>query len=201
MVAQPHRSHMSVEEYFSFEHVHPEVRFEYSNGQVSRLVAGTANHSMICTNLIRELSLALRSSPCRVYTSDMKIRLSEQLYVYADISVSRDSRDQGSTEILRYPRLIVEVLSPRTEAYDRGKKFAYYRTCPTIEEYVLVDTQQPAIDVYRREQETFWHLSPLSANDLVRLHSLNISFPVVAVYENISFPDTTENSFFDERMR
>jgi Uma2 family endonuclease len=194
MVAQPHRSRMSIEDYFTFERTHPEVCYEFIDGQVFMLAGGTADHSIISANIIRELSLALRGSPCRVYTSDMKVRLSEQRYVYPDVSVSCDSRDQGSVEILRYPRLIVEVLSPSTEAYDRGKKFSYYRGCLTIEEYVLVDTQQQAIDIYRREQETFWHLSPLGTDDLVKLQSLNVSFPVAAVYENIAFPEATENS-------
>ncbi|MDQ2884875.1 MAG: Uma2 family endonuclease [Chloroflexota bacterium] len=197
MVAQPYRSHMSVEEYVTFERAHPEGRYEFIDGQISMLAGGTADHSIISANIIRELSIALRGSSCRVYTSDMKVRLSEQRYVFPDVSVSCDSRDQGSIEALRYPRLIVEVLSPSTEAYDRGKKFSYYRTCLTIEEYVLVDTQQQAIDVYRREQETFWRLSPLESGDLVKLHSLGVSFPVAAVYENILFPETTENSSSD----
>jgi Uma2 family endonuclease len=194
MVAQPHRSRMSVEEYITFERANPEVRYEFIDGQISMLAGGTADHSIISANIIRELSLALRGSPCRVYTSDMKVRLSEQRYVFPDVSVSCDPRDQGSVEALRYPRLIVEVLSPSTEAYDRGKKFSYYRACLTIEEYVLVDTQQQAIDLYRREQETFWRLSPLGSGDLVKLQSLGVSFPIAAVYENIAFSETTENS-------
>ena len=88
----------------------------------------------------------------------------------------------------------MEVLSPSTEAHDRGKKFSYYRTCLSIEEYVLVDTQQQAIDVYRHEQETFWRLSPLGPGDLVKLQSLGVSFPIAAIYENIAFPETTENT-------
>jgi Uma2 family endonuclease len=85
------------------------------------------------------------------------------------------------------PRLIVEVLSPSTEAKDRGKKFSYYRACPTVEEYVLMDTQQKSIEVYQREQHPFWKLSPFGPGDAVVLTSLGISFPLASVYEDIIF--------------
>jgi len=193
MVAQPHRSRMSVEEYLTLERTNTEIHYEFIDGHVYMLAGGTADHSIISANIIRELSLALRGSPCRVYTSDMKVRISEQRYVYPDVSVSCDPRDRGSIEALQYPRLIVEVLSPGTEAYDRGKKFSYYRACLTIEEYILVDTQQQAIDFYRREQETFWKLSPLGSDDRVKIQSLGISFPVTAIYENIMFPENNSS--------
>ncbi len=193
MVAQPHRSRMSVEEYLTLERTNTEIHYEFIDGHVYMLAGGTADHSIISANIIRELSLALRGSPCRVYTSDMKVRISEQRYVYPDVSVSCDPRDRGSIEALQYPRLIVEVLSPSTEAYDRGKKFSYYRACLTIEEYILVDTQQQAIDFYRREQETFWKLSPLGSDDRVKIQSLGISFPVTAIYENIMFPENNSS--------
>lgn len=193
MVAQPHRSRMSVEEYLTLERTNTEIHYEFIDGHVYMLAGGTADHSIISANIIRELSLALRGSPCRVYTSDMKVRISEQRYVYPDVSVSCDPRDRGSIEALQYPRLIVEVLSPGTEAYDRGKKFSYYRACLTIEEYILVDTQQQAIDFYRREQETFWKLSPLGSDDQVKIQSLGISFPVTAIYENIMFPENNSS--------
>ncbi len=193
MVAQSHRSRMSVEEYLTLERTNTEIHYEFIDGHVYMLAGGTADHSIISANIIRELSLALRGSPCRVYTSDMKVRISEQRYVYPDVSVSCDPRDRGSIEALQYPRLIVEVLSPGTEAYDRGKKFSYYRACLTIEEYILVDTQQQAIDFYRREQETFWKLSPLGSDDRVKIQSLGISFPVTAIYENIMFPENNSS--------
>jgi len=184
---------MSVEEYLTLERTNTEIHYEFIDGHVYMLAGGTADHSIISANIIRELSLALRGSPCRVYTSDMKVRISEQRYVYPDVSVSCDPRDRGSIEALQYPRLIVEVLSPSTEAYDRGKKFSYYRACLTIEEYILVDTQQQAIDFYRREQETFWKLSPLGSDDQVKIQSLGISFPVTAIYENIMFPENNSS--------
>lgn len=189
MVAQPHRRHMSVEDYLTLDRSSEGVRYEYIDGNAYMLAGGSANHSLISSNLIRELSLALRGSSCLVYTSDMRVRLSEQCYVYPDVVVSCDPRDRGSVEALQYPRLIVEVLSPSTEAYDRGKKFGFYRTCPSIKEYVLVDSLQPSVEIYRHEQGAFWVLHPLGMSDQVELRSLGISFPVATIYENILFPE------------
>ncbi|HZO72724.1 MAG TPA: Uma2 family endonuclease [Ktedonobacteraceae bacterium] len=189
MVAQPYRRHMSVEDYLTLDRSSDEVRYEYIDGNAYMLAGGSANHSLISSNLIRELSMALRGSSCLVYTSDMRVRLSEQRYVYPDVAVSCDPRDRGSVESLQYPRLIVEVLSPGTEAYDRGKKFGFYRTCPSIKEYVLVDSLQPSVEIYRHEQGVFWVLHPLGMSDQVELRSLGVSFPVAAIYENILFPE------------
>jgi Uma2 family endonuclease len=89
----------------------------------------------------------------------------------------------------------VEVLSSSTEAYDRGRKFAYYRACPMVQEYVLVDTQRQAVEVYRRKTDTLWTLHPFGPGDQVELASLNLSFPIAALYENVALPeDTLDNS-------
>ena len=189
MVAEPHRSVMSVEEYLMLDRNSIDVRYEFIDGHPYMLAGGTADHSVIGANLIRELGFLLRGRPCRVYTSDMRVRLSEKRYVYPDVSVSCDSRDRGTVDTLQYPRLIVEVLSPGTEAYDRGKKFGYYRACPTIQEYVLVDTQRQAVEVYRRASENLWTLHPFGPGDQVELASLSVSFLVAAVYEDVAVPE------------
>lgn len=188
MTALPHRPTMSVEEYLELDRRSVERRYEYIDGYVTMLAGGTLDHAMISANVISVLRSSLRGSPCRVFTSDARVCLSEKRYVYPDISVSCDERDRGQTDTIQYPRLVVEVLSPSTEGYDRGRKFAYYRECPTIQEYVLVDTQYPAVEVYRREKDRFWTLHAFDLNDNVQLASLGIHFSVSAVYEDITFP-------------
>lgn len=189
MVAQPHRSLMSVEDYLTLDRNSLEARYEFIDGYAYMLAGGTADHSVISVNIMRELSFALRSSTCRVFNSDMRVRLSEKRYVYPDVSVSCDLGDRGRIDTLQSPRLVVEVLSPSTEAYDRGKKFGYYRACPTVQEYMLVDTQQQAVEVYRREQDTFWKFTPFGPGDQVELASIGARFPVAAVYENVALPE------------
>jgi len=202
MAAQPHRLMMSVEDYLTLDRNSTEGRYEFIDGYTYRLAGGTLNHSTISANVIRELGNALRRGPCRVYTSDARVRLSKRRYVYPDASVSCDEREQGTGDIVQYPRLVVEVLSPSTEAYDRGRKSGYYRACPTIEEYVLVDTQQMAVEVYRREQERFWKLSPFGPGDAVEFESLGVSFPIASVYENVTLPeDAPDNSSVEEESQ
>jgi len=181
MVAQPHQPLMSVEEYLELDRNSFDVRYEFIDGHVYMLAGGTADHSILSANLIRELGIRLRNSSYIVYTSDMKVRLSEKRYLYPDVSISCDPRDRGRIDFLQYPRLVVEVLSPSTEAFDRGKKFGYYRSCPTIEEYVLVDTQQQTVEIYRRATNNLWVLRSFGPDDQVELASLNLSFPVAAV--------------------
>ena len=105
--------------------------------------------------------------------------------------MSCDQRDRGSIDIVQFPRLIVEVLSSSTEAYDRGRKFAYYRACQTVQEYVLIDTQRQAVEVYRRQTDTLWTLHPFGPGDQVELASLSLNFPIAGLYENIGLQDDT----------
>jgi Uma2 family endonuclease len=188
MMALPRRPTMSVEEYLELDR-RSETRYEYIDGYAHMLAGGTGNHATISFNVARILWEALRGGPCRMFISDMRVRLSVERYVYPDISVTCDARDQsGTLDIIQYPRLIVEVLSPSTEAYDRGKKFAYYRACSTIEEYVLIDPQRPLIEVYRREQNSWWTYHAFESSDIVELLGGSVRFPVDAAYEDIVFP-------------
>ena len=193
MVAEPNRLLMSVEEYLTLDRNSLDVRYEFIDGHVYMLAGGTANHSVIGVNMTGELRNALHGSPCRVYNSDLRVRLSARRYAYPDVSVSCDARDLGTVDILQYPRLIVEVLSPSTMAYDRGKKFGYYRACPTIQEYVLVDTQWQAVEVFRRATENLWTYHFFGSGDQVELASLGVSFPVAALYENAILPEDTSD--------
>ncbi len=191
MVAQPHRICMSVDDYLVLDRESVEARYEYIDGYAYMMSGGTLDHSTISINIIGLLRNFLRDGPCRVYNSDARVRLSESRYVFPDASVNCDERNRGADDIVLSPRLVVEVLSPSTEAYDRGQKFIYYRTCPTIEEYVLIDTTLQAVDVYRRASTALWTLHLFGPGDQVGLTSLNITFPISALYENVSLPDNT----------
>jgi len=181
---------MSAEEYLALDRNSLEARYEFIDGIVTMLAGGTVNHSRVSINLLLVLDHALRGKSCMVYNSDMRVSISESRYVYPDISVSCDSHDQeqGDSDIIHYPCVVIEVLSSSTEAYDRGRKFDYYRACPTLQEYMLVDTQQQAIDLYRRQTENLWTFHPLRSGDEVELKSINVHFPIASVYENITFP-------------
>jgi Uma2 family endonuclease len=192
-MALSRRSSMTVQEYFQLEQSNPETRYEFIDGHVTMLAGGTLNHATIAANVIITLGTLLRGSPCHVFTSDARVQLAEQRYVYPDASVSCDEQDRGESNVIRSPRLVVEVLSPGTEAYDRGRKFAYYRSCPSIQEYLLIDSQQHAVELYRREKQTFWTFQAFDSGDTVELTSIRVKFPVNALYDNVLFPTNGEN--------
>jgi Uma2 family endonuclease len=180
----------SVEEYLKIDEDSYEARYEYIDGDIRMLAGGTNNHSKIAGNITTILNNLLSESTCSVYTSDGRVQLSASRYVYPDITVSCDEREQGDDKTLLYPRLIVEILSPSTEAYDRSNKLRYYRECPTIQEYMLVDTQQPFIEVFRREENNFWTYRAFESDDIVELACLDVRFPVSEAYRKVKFPDT-----------
>lgn len=177
---------MSVEEYFELEEKNPDTRYEYLEGYVYMMSGGSANHATISGNIHAILKGLLRGGPCRAYNSDMKVRVSEKRYFHPDVTVSCDSRDRGTADLIQSPRLVVEVLSPTTEARDRGRKLQCYLACPTIGEYLLVDYRSMRIEMYRKEQKR-WLYDAFEADDEIELTTLGVRFRVVDAYEDVIF--------------
>ncbi len=191
MAANPNRVVMSVEEYLELDRNSLDTRYEFIDGVVTMLAGGTTKHSRICVNMVSQLHTALRGKPCQVFNSDLRVSISRTRYVYPHASVSCDPHDlEEEGDIIYYPRVIIEVLSPSTEASDRGKKFSYYRSCPTIQEYVLISTQEQAVDVYRRASDNLWTLHPFGPSEVVTLKSINVSIPMDDFYEDVTFPES-----------
>lgn len=189
MAANAHHLFMSVEEYLELDRNSLDARYEYIDGVVTLLAGGTTNHSRISVNVTSLLQAALRGSSCEVFNSDLRVSISGTRYLLPDASVSCDPEDMaGENDIIYSPRVIIEVLSPSTEATDRGKKFRYYQSCSSIQEYVLISTQELAVDVYRRASDKLWTLHPFGRGDAVELKSINISIPLEALYENVTLP-------------
>ncbi len=192
-MALSHDPTMSVEEYLQLDRSSIENRYEYIDGYVTMLAGGTLDHATICANIISILRRSLRGSPCRVFTSDARVRLSRTRFVYPDASVSCNEHDRGQVDSLHSPRLVVEVLSPSTEGYDRGRKFGFYRECPSIQEFILIDAQRPLLEVYRREKHDFWVLRAYRMDEVVELTNLGVHFTVSEVYEDVIFPPEVED--------
>ena len=189
MAADPHRLFMGVEEYLALDRNSLDARYEYIDGVVTMLAGGTTNHSRICVNVVSLLQAALRGSPCEVFNSDLRVSISSTRYVLPDASISCDPGDLvGENDIIYSPCVIVEVLSPSTEATDRGKKFRYYQSCPSIQEYMLISAQEQAVDVYRRASDNLWTLHPFGQSDEVELKSINVTIPLEVLYENVAMP-------------
>ena len=114
-----------------------------------------------------------------------------RVYVYPDVTITYDERDRGKQNTIHYPRLIVEVLSPGTRDYDRGGKFTYYRACPTIQEYILINTDYQTIEVFHRERADFWTLQLFRAGSTVELPGIGATFSVTSAYEDTTVPENT----------
>ncbi|BAY26536.1 hypothetical protein NIES2100_63520 [Calothrix sp. NIES-2100] len=194
MVALPDRILMSAEAYLVWEPTQ-EQRYEYWDGEVVAMSGGTRNHNRISFNFSKLLDDALGDRTCEVYIVDVKVQVEPgQKYFYPDVVVTCDERDTDP-QLVQFPCLIIEVLSPSTEAADRGKKFAKYRQSPTLQEYVLVQVAQPVVEVFRRNEQGKWVLSEYNLDEKLRLESVNVEIAIADLYRQVQFePETSDNS-------
>jgi Uma2 family endonuclease len=193
MVAQPNRRWISVEDYLMLEKNSPGTRYEYIDGYVYLMAGGTPQHGLIMGNIQGELNRQFRQrgSSCRAYPSDVKWQLSETRYLFPDVSVTCEERDRRAKDGLRFPCLVVEVLSPGTEERDRNDKFDCYRACASIQEVVLVRTARQVVEVYRRTVDNKWLLQLYGPEDEVEFVSLGLHIPASVIYEDVEFPADT----------
>ncbi|MBC7968837.1 MAG: Uma2 family endonuclease [Verrucomicrobia bacterium] len=165
-----------------------ELRYEYVNGEVFAMTGGTIPHGTIALNLATALKPHLRGGTCRVFNSDIKVGITENgPFHYPDLSVSCDERDRAAMQFLLHPCLIVEVLSPTTEAYDRGGKFAHYRQIKTLRDYVLINVDQVSVECFRLNAAGKWELTHSLAGDDIELTSVSFQCPIALLYEDVPF--------------
>jgi Uma2 family endonuclease len=184
MTASKSCTYVSPEDYLAGEKVSP-IKHEYRQGEIYAAGASKA-HVIITLNVATLLRNHLRGSGCIAYMADMKVRIeAADCYYYPDVAVSCDEGDKNAAEdFIRYPRLIVEVLSPTTAAFDRGDKFADYRKCETLEEYVLINQERVGVECFRRNAEGLWVLHPYSPGEEVELATVNFKCAIEAIYED-----------------
>ncbi len=188
MVADAQPPVMTVDEYRAMERASTE-RHEFIDGHVYLMAGGTRLHSALGRNVVTLLTEAVGDGPCEVYNSDMRVRLSESVYVYPDATVTCDERDRVTDEEdeIAYPRVVVEVLSAGTERTDRGRKLRDYQACRTVEEYALVSSEYQAVEIYRRSGSS-WTYHRYEAGDNAELTSIGARMPLAAVYRRTSVP-------------
>lgn len=185
MIAISNFTWMSAEEFLAWEAQQP-IKYEYINGEVFAMTGGTIPHNDIAVNLTTALKNHLRGKGCKVSMADAKVGVSENgPFHYPDIMVTCDPQDQRSLKVIYHPCLIVEVLSPSTEAKDRGKKFRNYRRISTLKEYVLISAEQHNIEVFRLNDQGVWELYCYSEQDEVQLNSVNFQCSIEVIYEDV----------------
>lgn len=194
MVADPKLTYMTPEEYLDWEEEQP-LKYGYIDGEIYDMTGGTIPHTDIALNLASALKTYLRGKGCKVLMSDAKVGASEKgPFHYPDVMVTCDPRDQKARKIIYYPCLIVEVLSPSTEAFDRGDKFKHYRQISTLKEYVLISADIMSLDCYRLNEKNKWELTSYSLDEMnlspeevkIELTSINYSCSLSSIYEEVT---------------
>lgn len=187
MAAERQPEAMTVEEYFELEKSYPEICYEYVDGYVYMMAGGSFNHDTIKSNIQRIIgNLLAENNRCNVYSSDMKTQIAEKRYYHPDVVISCDPRDRGTGDLLKYPKVIFEVLSPSTEMTDRTRKLRDYLALPTLEEYILVDSASYRMEMYRKEPRK-WAYYMFDLEDELELISVDLRFPVAAAYNKVIF--------------
>ena len=177
---------VTVEEYLRTE---PEgaVRHEYVDGLVYAMSGGSKRHAALGANFIAEFVMAARGSACRVFTNDLKVRATRSRYYYPDVMVSCDVSDDRYTE--ERPCLIVEVLSPSTEATDRREKLLTYLNIATLRHYLLVSQDGIRIEQYLRDGDGNWTVLDLGPGDQLVIDCPKGAFAVDEFYRDLPPPE------------
>jgi Uma2 family endonuclease len=152
---------------------------------------GTVDHAQIAMNLIRALADHLQSGSCRVFSSDVRVQVAEKKYFYPDVTVSCNPEDwqQGKIDTIRFPRLVIEVLSPSTEARDRRKKSVSYQACPAVQEYALINTQYQMVEMFRRHIDgNMWLYHQYGPSQEAELASVKLTIPLADIYKLTDIP-------------
>lgn len=193
------------DEYLVYERESPD-RHEWLDGLIYAMAGESPEHSLICANVIAVLNTRLRGKPCAVYSPNMKVysRLPKEigrkgLFSYPDATVvcGQPIFHDQHRDVLVNPQVVIEVLSPTTERYDRGRKFLRYQQNSSLTDYVLVAQDYLSVQHYVRQGKGNWLYSAtaeLTAN--VFLNSLGIELPLAEIYDRIEFPELSEDNVF-----
>ena len=190
MAANPERRY-TLEEYLELDRS-SEERLEFWDGEVFCMSGGSEAHVEIESNLIAFLKPQLRARGCRVFTAEMRIKVpSAPPYRYGDFSAlcgEAQFEEISGVATLVNPQLLVEVLSPSTEAYDRGDKFTHYKSIPTLREYLLVAQHRPHVTrLFRQDDGTWIHTEANELEATLTLGSLGCELPLTEIYAGVSF--------------
>ena len=176
---------MSGDEYLAWEAEQTE-KHDFIDGEVYAMAGAESGHVTAAGNLSMALRQHLAGTPCRTFIADMKVQAREgDNYFYPDVVVTCSDADRSSSLVKREPTLIIEVLSPSTAAYDRGEKFARYRSIASLKEIAFIDMSSRRTDVYRRGADGLWVLHPFDAGAAVTLASVELTVSAEAVFAEV----------------
>ena len=184
---------LSVEEYLALDRG-SDLPSEYHDGEVFPMENASLRHGLVHINVGALFLERLRGRDCRI-VNQTRIRINLRRYVYPDLVVycGKPQFVDSEQDMLTNPKVIIEILSPRTADYDYGSKFALYRELPSLEEYVLVAQSQPKVEIFRKGSDGRWVLSSYTGLDAnAKIESLQIDVPLSQVYAGVEFDPAAE---------
>ncbi len=183
-------AHVTPDDYLAHEANAP-VKHEYVDGLIYAMAGANEAHVTVALNMAMLLKTHLRGGPCRVYISDMKLRVeAADAFFYPDVFVTCAAADASRQQAKESAQVVIEVLSDSTEGYDRGEKFARYRRLSTLQEYVLIDPRRRSVEVFSRHDDG-WLLRPVPEEGPLAIASLDFVCALDAVYEDVVFEPGT----------
>lgn len=196
MTAQPQKQY-TPEEYLELER-EADYKSEYYQGEIFAMAGAGRNHNRIVENLSIEIGTFLKKKPCRTYSSDQRIHIpANGLYTYPDLLIvcGKDQLLDEKKDTILNPKVIVEVLSESTEAYDRGEKFHFYRSIPTLDEYMLIDSRRIAAEVFQKNQQGQWLLASeaYSPGGSIELASIGLTLSLRDIYDQTDVPGMADS--------
>jgi Uma2 family endonuclease len=187
------KSLITPQEYLALER-QAEYKSEYFAGEVFAMAGASRAHNLIAFNVAGELRTQLRGGPCEAYVGDMRLQVSETgLYTYPDLVVvcGEPRFEDAQLDTLLNPTLIIEILSPSTEAYDRGQKFAHYRRLESLQQYVLIAQDRMHVECFTRRADQQWLLSEATEPEgVVDLASAGFRLMLSDVYDRVEFAES-----------
>ena len=174
---------LSPAEYLAFD-ASAELKHEYVDGEIHAMTGTTVKHNRIALNLAIAFRQHLAGPPCETFIADLKVHATAaNAFYYPDVVVRCQPQPLADEQrVIDDPTLIIEVLSPSTEAIDRREKLAAYRRIPSVQEYVLVAQDERSVEIYRREGDIGWRYLAFTDDESVELASLGLSLPLAVVY-------------------
>lgn len=177
----------SAEEYLTLERNAP-YKSDFHDGEIFAMTGASRKHNLISGNIYRELSLQLKNRPCEAYIVDMRVKAAKaRSYHYPDIVVvcGKPEFEDAHVDTLLNPTVLIEVLSPSTEAYDRGGKFSHYRKITSLCEYLLVAQDQPSIERYVRQGDVWILSETVDIEASMSLDSIGCTLNLREVYDKV----------------
>jgi Uma2 family endonuclease len=188
MIAQLTQKTYTIAQYLEIEN-QSEIRHEYMEGEITPMTGGTTNHNLVAGNIYLVLRLALKGTNNMVYIENVRLFIAEfDIFTYPDVMIMAGQPiyyNESKTTVTN-PIVLIEVLSNSTRDYDNGRKFEYYRSIESLQEYILVEPEKTLIMIYRRNNHKNWTLEIIDTSiELLKLESFAIEMPLLDIYEGV----------------